>query len=204
MPTTTEVTDPRTLDWPTLQAEARIPFDVVDGLPINPVNPDLPEGRGELWHWGERRCGDVAVFVTVGGIRWLLMGRRDDGHGWALPGGGVDDGETDLDGALRELREETGLMLDMLAAVSVDAARYVADPRAARNAWMVTTLVVVDLGERDEFPGTRAGDDLERVAWFRAGSVVTLEDAIRHTDRDGQGGRLFESHRAMLTDLIGA
>lgn len=204
MPATAEVINPRALDWPTLQAEARIPFDVVDGLPINPANPDLPEGQGELSHWGERPCGDVAVFVTVGGVRWLLMGRRDDGHGWALPGGGVEDHETDMHGALRELREETGLMLDMLAAVSVDAARYVADPRAARNAWMVTTLVVVDLGERDNFPGTRAGDDLERVAWFPARSVAALEDAIRLTDRSGQGGRLFESHRVMLTDLIGA
>jgi 8-oxo-dGTP pyrophosphatase MutT (NUDIX family) len=33
---------------------------------------------------------------------------------WITPGGGVDPGESHLEGALRELREETGLVLDSL------------------------------------------------------------------------------------------
>lgn len=201
MPSTCQTVDPRTLDWPARQAAARIPFDLVDGLPVNPVHPELPEGQGELRHYGERPCGDVAVFVTVGGVRWLLLGRRDDGHGWALPGGGLNDGETDLQGALRELREETSLALDAAAVVSVAGARYVPDPRAARNAWMVTTLVVVDLGERPNFPAARAGDDLERVAWFPARSLAELRGALSVVE---PGAEVFSSHVPMLTELLGA
>jgi ADP-ribose pyrophosphatase len=190
-------------DWTAERAAARIPFDVVDGLPVNPVHPELPEGQGELWHYGEKACADVAAFVTVAGIRWLLLGRRDDGHGWCIPGGKLEPGETDLEGGLRELEEETGLHVDPASpgvTVSVGAARYVPDPRAARNAWMVTSLVVVDLGERPAFPAARATPELLDVAWFPARTVTDLETAIRSRD---PRGRIFHSHRGMLTDLLG-
>ena len=126
--------------------------------------------------------------------------RRD---GWAIPGGGLKAGETDLEGGLRELHEETGLRVDpadQSVTMSVGGARYVPDPRAARNAWMVTTLIVVDLGERANFPGAVAGSDLQRVAWFPARSLPVLEASV---ERTGPGGKLFFSHREMLTELLG-
>ena len=59
----------------------------------------------------------VAVCVIVrDGLPCLLLTRRAAGlraHAgqWALPGGRRDDGETAIDGALRELAEEVGLEL---------------------------------------------------------------------------------------------
>jgi len=82
---TAQLTAPATIDWPARLASARIPFPIVDGLPINPVHPDLPEGQGELRYLGERACADVAVFVTVSRRRWLLLGLRADGTAGRSP-----------------------------------------------------------------------------------------------------------------------
>ena len=68
-----------------------------------------------------RRHAAVAVVVVehepdgAGGPAFLLTRRapRLSAHAgqWALPGGRVDHGETSIDAALRELREELGLTL---------------------------------------------------------------------------------------------
>ncbi|WP_312162243.1 NUDIX domain-containing protein [Phenylobacterium sp.] len=56
----------------------------------------------------------VRVVVRDAAGRILLFRTRDvtapeQGEWWELPGGGIDPGETYLDAALRELREETGI-----------------------------------------------------------------------------------------------
>ncbi|MFA6345206.1 MAG: NUDIX hydrolase, partial [Syntrophales bacterium] len=50
---------------------------------------------------------DVIVEVEAKGI--VLIRRRNPPHGWAIPGGFVDYGESLEAAAVREAREETGL-----------------------------------------------------------------------------------------------
>ena len=55
----------------------------------------------------------VDVIVGIEG-RIVLIKRKNPPHGWAIPGGFIDYGESAEDAARREVREETGLEIDRL------------------------------------------------------------------------------------------
>lgn len=192
-----DATDPRSIDWDLRLSRAVIGFDLdASGLPLNPVEPYLPEGRGELWHWGEAVAADAIVFNTdAAGFRELLMIDREDDYGYALPGGCLDAGETPLAAVARELTEETGLALSPTA-FAMQRARYVTDPRAGRHAWMVTVPGIAQLHMAAP-PAVVGTDDARRALWLPAGSYTELEAAVR-----ARGGRLFAAHVQMLHDLL--
>lgn len=60
--------------------------------------------------------GDAAIINPAGCI--LLMQRADD-HGWAMPGGTLEVGETPAAGVIREAFEETGVRCQAVALVGV-------------------------------------------------------------------------------------
>ncbi|WP_329171924.1 NUDIX domain-containing protein [Streptomyces decoyicus] len=55
-----------------------------------------------------RRAARVAVLDADGALFLLRYDNEEVGVHWAMPGGGLDPGETPRAGARRELREETG------------------------------------------------------------------------------------------------
>jgi len=55
---------------------------------------------------------DVIIELESGGI--VLIKRKNPPHGWAIPGGFVDYGESLEEAALREGREETSLDLELV------------------------------------------------------------------------------------------
>ncbi len=55
----------------------------------------------------------VDVVIRLAGDRVVLIRRRNPPHGWALPGGFVDEGEPLDRAAAREALEETGLAVTL-------------------------------------------------------------------------------------------
>jgi ADP-ribose pyrophosphatase len=195
-------TDPTRINWSERQAGAAIWFEVVNGRPVNPCE-DTPVryGRNEMGFWGENLMADALITVTCPlaetATRHLLMVERNDGLGWAVPGGHVEPGETGLQAAVRELAEETGLAIDPRACLAL-ASRYVPDPRSSREAWAVTVPVQAHLGRHDRPPRPTAGDDARRAAWLPCGSYRDLAHALR----TGFHGEVFAAHQEMLAEFL--
>ncbi|MBS1985004.1 MAG: NUDIX hydrolase [Bdellovibrionales bacterium] len=56
----------------------------------------------------------VDVIIDMGAGMVVLVDRKSEPHGWALPGGFVEEGETVEEAALREIKEETGLDVELV------------------------------------------------------------------------------------------
>lgn len=193
---TTDPADPTTINWKFRQSIATIPFEVIAGRPINPVQTELGTGLGGFWRWGESLMADAfVVSLPDDGHRYILMIKRGDGHGWAIPGGKVEPGESPVEAAVRELKEETGLDLTT-ASWSRGQAVYVPDPRATREAWAVTVPSVTYL---HDMPTVKGSDDAAEAAWMRADDIVDLMESVAAWD-----GFLFAAHTNLIADIIGS
>ena len=88
--------------------------------------------------------------------RIVLIRRRNPPHGWAIPGGFVDTGERVEDAGRREMREETGLEVEL-----VDLLGVYSDPRRDLRGHTVSAVYV---GRAHGTP--RADDDAAQVGVF--------------------------------------
>ncbi len=104
-------------------------------------------------------CAGALVRDSDGRLLLVLRG-RDPGRGtWSLPGGRVESGETPAAAAAREVREETGLDVEIGALVATtDWGPYRIHDFAATVAG----------GE------LVAGDDADDARWFTAAELETL------------------------------
>jgi 8-oxo-dGTP diphosphatase len=106
-------------------------------------------------------CPPIAVDVIIeieGHI--VLIERKNFPHGWAIPGGFVDVGETVEAAAVREMREETGLAVVLLELLGVYS-KPDRDPRGH-------TVSLVYVGHAQGVP--RADDDAQAAGLFSADS----------------------------------
>jgi 8-oxo-dGTP pyrophosphatase MutT (NUDIX family) len=60
-----------------------------------------------------------ANVIVVNDQGEILMIRRTDNDNWAVPGGGMDLGESIIDAAIRETREETGIHCEITGLVGI-------------------------------------------------------------------------------------
>lgn len=63
-----------------------------------------------FWQSFEKQAAKQVATVAVLHDGHVLMGKRRDNNKWTTPGGHMNEGETPIDGAVRELKEETGIV----------------------------------------------------------------------------------------------
>jgi bifunctional NMN adenylyltransferase/nudix hydrolase len=118
-----------------------------------------------------------AVVVQSGHI--LLVKRGDmPGKGlWALPGGFLNQEETMLDGAIRELKEETKIKVPVpvLKGSIKESKTFDAPNRSARGR-TITQAFYIDLGFDEKLPKVKGSDDAEKAFWVPLNEVVAQRD----------------------------
>lgn len=95
----------------------------------------------------------------------LLMLRQPHRHGWTLPGGLLERGETAAEAVVRELREETHLDIEVGVPLTVGVHPGV------RRVDVVFRIAV------DERPPVRAGGEASEVRWIHPDEMADTADA---------------------------
>ena len=99
---------------------------------------------------------DVVIYDQARGV--VLIERGGEPYGFALPGGFIDDGESAEHAAVREMREETALDVELTGLLGVYS-RPDRDPRRH-------TLSVVFTGRARNPEALCAGDDARAAAFY--------------------------------------
>lgn len=112
-----------------------------------------------------------AVVVQSGHV--LLVKRGDmPGKGlWALPGGFLNQEETMLDGAIRELKEETKIKVPVpVLKGSIKGSKTFDAPNRSTRGRTITQAFFIDLGV-GELPRVKGSDDAEKAFWIPIGKL---------------------------------
>lgn len=138
--------------------------------------------------WGKGPFLTVDALVRCAGKILLITRGKRPGQGlWALPGGFLEPQEAMLEGARRELREETGL--DLCGLNPVDQ-KYFDHPGRSLRARIVTQVFRFELAA-SEPPAVTGQDDAGVARWMTIDEIRENED------------KFFEDHFHLLDTMLG-
>lgn len=130
-----------------------------------------------------------AVVVQSGHVLLVKRGAMPGKGLWALPGGFLNQEETMLDGAIRELKEETKIKVPVpVLRGSIKDSKTFDHPNRSSRGRTITTAFYVDLGFGEELPKVKGSDDAQEARWVPFNEV----------DRN----QMFEDHFAILDNFI--
>jgi ADP-ribose pyrophosphatase YjhB (NUDIX family) len=114
--------------------------------------------------------GVGAVVLNGGRVLLARRGNPPRAGDWSLPGGAQMVGETVFEAARREVREETGLDIEVLGVVDVVDSIQRDEAGAVRYHY-----TLVDVVAQSEGTAAKAGDDAAAVGWFSLDELAGLK-----------------------------
>lgn len=134
---------------------------------------------------------DVVLLTREAEPRILLIQRQSEPFAgcWALPGGYVDEDETAEQAAIRELHEETGVIITHVEQVYT-ATTPGRDPRG----WTVSVCFLAEVAP--EQTQAVAGDDAAAVAWFPLSGLPSL--AFDHAELVAKAVAQWQARRGLV------
>jgi len=141
--------------------------------------------------WGNGPFVTVDSIVTCSGHVLLVKRKFLPGKGlWALPGGFLKLYERIEDGALRELKEETGIAVTKIMLKNQIEREKVFDyPNRSLRGRTITHAFHINLNQKD-LPDLRASDDAEDAKWMPLFDVFQNEELF------------FEDHFQILSYFV--
>ncbi|HET8705250.1 MAG TPA: NUDIX domain-containing protein [Pseudomonadales bacterium] len=128
------------------------------------------------------------ALLTCGGHVLLIQRDQFPGEGlWAMPGGFIDPSEAVEKAVLRELEEETGLVLGDYPYRLIAERRFDYPFRSARGR-VFTQLYHFDIPFRGTLPTIKASDDARNAKWVALGEV--------------RSDQIFEDHYDILDCML--
>lgn len=138
------------------------------------------------------------TFVTVdsvvlkAGCILLIKRKFHPGKGlWALPGGFLSAAESIQKSAIRELREESRIMVPVPDLERALQSVHVFDhPHRSLRGRTITHVHVFDLGKTGQLPSVKGGDDASGAHWVPLAEFFQLER------------EMFEDHYSIIYQLV--
>ncbi|MGA3159647.1 MAG: NUDIX hydrolase [Terracidiphilus sp.] len=141
--------------------------------------------------------GVGAVIVEAG---WVLLVRRGNepmkGH-WTLPGGLLELGESLSDGVLREVREETGLVVEVLQLIEL-LDRIHREETRVRYHYVIADYLCRVVGGR-----LQAASDADAVRWVKREEWNRPDTALGALKLDPITARVIEAGWQRAQELEG-
>jgi len=131
----------------------------------------------------EKKSAGAVIFNETLGERYYLLLLYDAGH-WDFPKGGIEEGESELDAVIREVREETGIADLKL----IEGFRQTISYQFKSTEGEINKTVVFYLGNTSTFKVTLSHE-------HRAYAWLKFEDALEQLTFDTARSVLKVAHR---------
>src|ERR1044071_3814622 len=113
-----------------------------------------------------------ANVIVVNGQGQILLIRRTDNGNWAVPGGGMDLGESITDAAVRETQEETGITCQITGLVGIYTNPHHVILYTSNGEVRQDFSIVSPAGPRGV--GRRPGSDSSEPQWVHPDAIQAL------------------------------